>query len=462
MATYTVKQNDTLVQIAKRLEISTSSLLAANPGVSSITPGVTLRVPTASPRPPFGAGDLAPPPTVSPTRGPTKPPRPPIWEPPRVGPPTGPPPTGTRPPPPQYIPPPVSPRPPVSAGRLAPPPGVRPPIQQPRADLSRYNEARRAGYIPPAVQQVPPGVGLGAGVIPGTFSGQQVEQFGQTTFPYISGRIQNYLDRIYQRYAPAFRGALTRGAENLEATPPLYTPPGYEGPPPGSFNLPAMALRGIASRVGVTAPGQRQPTEPIVDVTGAGRAQALQVGTTQEVDPSTGVIWYRMTLADGTDSKMLGFGMSTEDVGPDGQLTGDAIDKYEQQRADHVGISWMRGEIPQIVLESDRLILGMSKERMDEIGYFWNEDKNLWEYGQQIEGPQLTGAAMPYSGWGYGGYGSGGRGRGYPSYSYPSGGGGTYKPYQPYQNLVRPDAQGRAPQQIQNRPGRFGMITWRI
>ena len=167
-----------------------------------------------------------------------------------------------------------------------------------------------------------------------------------------------------------------------------------------------------------------------------------------------------MELADGTDSKMLSFGTSTEDVGADGQLTEEAIDKYENQRASHVEISWKRGEIPRIVLESDRLILGMSKERMLEIGYFWNDDKSLWEYGQQIEGPQLLGAAMPYSGWGYGGYGRGG-GRG-PSYAYPTGGGGTYKPYQPYQNLVNPDVRGRAPQQIQNRPGRFGMITWKI
>ena len=457
MASYTVKQGDSLIKLAKRLGVSTSSLLAANPGVSAITPGVTLRIPTAGPT----FTDTMVPPEIQPPTIPTAgiPPEkweqrpPPIPIPPR---PTGIPPEKREQRPPRIqLPPP--PRPPVSAGRLAPPPQYAPPAQS-MAEL----EARRVRQ-PPVVgvtgAQRPIPQGQGPGLIPGAL------RVAEAIAPAFAPSIQKYLDRLFERYGTTprqfgrdFVGSLLAPSRRTEPGQPPWQPQGLgEFAAHGLQSLPAAAVGALSGPV-----GQRQPSQPIVDITGAGRAQLLAQGTTQEVDPSTGVIWYRMTLADGTDSKMLSFGMSTEDVGPDGQLTDEAIDKYERQRADHVGTSWMRGEIPRIVLESDRLILGMSVERMEEIGYFWNEDKNLWEYGQQIEGPQVLGAAMPYGGWGYGGYGRGRGGRRAPSYAYPSGGGGTYKPYQPYQNLVRPDAQGRAPRQIQNRPGRFGMITWRI
>ena len=135
------------------------------------------------------------------------------------------------------------------------------------------------------------------------------------------------------------------------------------------------------------------------------------------------------------------------------QLTEKAENKYLDQRADQVGLSVARGEWPQIILKSDQIRLGYSDDWMTERGYFWNEDKGLWEHGQPIgEAPQLYGAAMPYSGYGTSG----------TRYSYPKGGGGTYSPYQGYADYTEPGQRGYKPQQIQNRPGRFGMITWRI
>ena len=174
MAKRIVKQGETGLQIAEELGISYNSLLSANPGVSSIKPGVTLRIPTAAP-----------------TADPKSPWTPDLPQPdpkdPYVPPPVQPP----------YLPPVQQPpRPPVSAGSLAPPP-VQPPYLPSRVPVGRG--AQR--------QPLPPGVGQGAGIIPGTFGGQQADIFTQSVFPVINDRIQAYLDRIYKRYAPAARQA---------------------------------------------------------------------------------------------------------------------------------------------------------------------------------------------------------------------------------------------------------------
>ena len=439
MAKRIVKQGETGLQIARELGISYSSLLSANPGVSSIRPGVTLRIPTTTtslavdPKSPW-TPDLpqpdpkAPyvPPPVQPQR------RPPVS-------------AGRLAPPPT----PVQPRPPVSAGRLAPPP-----VQQPYLP-SRVPVGR--GAQPEARRPIPPGVGQGAGIIPGTFGGQQADIFTQSVFPVISDRIQGYLDRIYKRYAPAFRGALTRGAENIEATPPFYTPPGYEEPPPGSFNLPAMALRGIESRVGATGPKQPPDFEANPElraVANFGRpddsGNAINQATAARAQgQERGVQWYRMLMGEGREDRM--FAYVWDENTPQEELL--------KQRAGHVADSLNRGDFPQIVLESDRNLMKLSREDLEGIGYVWDEEKQHWVFGGVIEEPQTYGAAS-LPGWGYnyprrgGGRGGGG------SYSYPS-----YLPREqaPFpQSFVGREQPGGIPGLAQTRAARFGAITWRI
>lgn len=449
MASYTVKQGETGLQIAKRLGISYDSLLAANPGVSSIQTGVTLRIPTTTPQitaaDPYGR-------------------RPPITRPPGPIPPT---PTPAPPPSPYGRRPPVT-RPP---GPIAPTPAAPPPPQptyippaQSMAGLERARVPQQpvvslTGAQPIARRPVPPGVGQGAGIIPGTFGGQQADIFTQSVFPVISDRIQGYLDRLYNRFAPTFRGALTRGAENLASTPPFYTPPGYEGPQPGSFNLPATALRGVASRVGVTGPGQRQPSQPIVALTGAGRGvtpdssenAAAQAIEARAQGQERGVQWYRMLMGEGREDRM--FAYVWDENTPQEELL--------KQRAGHVADSLNRGDFPQIILESDRELMKLSAEDLQGIGYVWDDEKQHWVFGGVIDEPQTYGAgSLP--GWGYN-YprrgGGGGRGGG-GSYSYPS-----YLPreQEPFpQSFVGREQPGGIPQQAQTRAARFGAITWRI
>ena len=448
MATYTVKQGDNLAALAKKWGVTTYAILDANAGVRGLGPGITLRIPTSGPlgqKPstykPFVPVAKKPGQTPSGGKQPGTPITPvqipPKWQPP-PGVPYSPPAQQPKTPPsvsqPPYIPPDMR---PTEATRQPPP------VQ--RADLSQYNEARRIGYVPQPAQAsrqglIPGALRVAQNILPGT---------------PIDSAIQGYMDRLYRNIAPRARSILNQGARNLENTPPFYTPPGYEDRSrAGTINPPALALRGLANRVGPRADlSQYNVARGGLGQTNA--AKSMIPGGEQEVDPETGVIWYRMKLNDGTDSHMMNYGVSTADADANGQLTEEAIDKYESQRADHVGLSITRGEWPQIILESDQIKLGYSDDWMLERGYYWNEDKGYWEHGQPIgDAPQTSGAAMPYSGYGYGTSGT--------RYSYPKGGGGTYSPYQGYADYTEPGQRGFKPQQIQNRPGRFGMITWRI
>jgi hypothetical protein len=174
-----------------------------------------------------------------------------------------------------------------------------------------------------------------------------------------------------------------------------------------------------------------------------------------EVNPQTGWSTVRYILADGSVSKSYA-------------ASGLTVEDMAENRKDHLEMMMLRNEWPQIVWEDSRLALGMSDDEMIERGYEFNPEKGYWEYvGPPTGEPQSYGAAMPYGGYGYGyggggGGGRGGRGYSYPNYSYPSGGGGTYKPFVPFQSAVTPEVQGRLPQQVQSRAGRFGMVTWRI
>lgn len=156
-----------------------------------------------------------------------------------------------------------------------------------------------------------------------------------------------------------------------------------------------------------------------------------------------GPIWYRMSMADGSDRL---YGYSTDE-------TKTAKD-YEVQRASHVGQSLRGGQRPQIILESDRENLGLSAEDMQTMGYYWDEEKGHWVAGLVVEeSPQTYGAAAPYGGYGY----PSRRGRGGGGYSYPRGGSYSYP-----QSLVGREQRGIRPEADRNRPARFGAVTWRI
>jgi len=464
MANYTVKKGDNLAALAKKWGVTVSAVLDANAGVGGLGPGITLRIPNVVR--PSRRRETAPPSVPSPYSGPPKAgrkrpsptPQPQIPIPPRFQPPPGVP----------YSPP--APQQPVNTPVA--PPKTQPPVQ--RADLSQYNEARRAGYVPQQ-PRVPYGVGQFAGVGPG--GGGDYVPPSERSWSLFS----NYIQRLFQSrqfnpsgiYAPA-RGISPppgrgRGPQGGVQMPDLFGG-NFDLAPriAGSFVSPApppgKGLSQTRREIGGRYLQSSQPIPQTAIPNPLGRpGKVLPSGwmgmppesqDNAEVD-ETGVIWYRMKLNDGTDSHMMNYGVSTADVDSNGQLTEKAQSKYLDQRAGQVEISWKRGEFPQIVLESDQIRIGMSDDDMLEAGYFWNDDKGLWEYGPQIgEAPQSYGAAMPYSGYGYGG---GRRGGGYPR-----GGGGTYSPYQGYADYTEPGQRGFKPQQIQNRPGRFGMITWRI
>jgi hypothetical protein len=143
-----------------------------------------------------------------------------------------------------------------------------------------------------------------------------------------------------------------------------------------------------------------------------------------------------------------------------------------KQRAGHVADSLNRGDFPQIILESDRRLMKLSEEKMLEIGYVWDEDKQHWVFGGAIEEPQTYGtSSLPGWGYNYPSYGGGGRGGG-GGYSYPS-----YLPREQGQypqsfldreqgafpqRFVDRSQPGGIPQQAQTRAARFGAITWRI
>lgn len=444
MASYTFKKGDSLLQIAKDNGISYDSLLAANPGIrGGVQPGVTLRVPTIQTHPDFQPGDVDPrlPGRQAPAPVFTPPPAPPG----RRG---GQPVVRGRPQPP------IQPQTPVvrfTGAQPLPTPRLEaggggvplPPV--PRADLAQYNVPRRTGFVPPQTRR------------PG-------EPTAGARFADPSNTISAYLARLFRSQPPVLRrpGEPTTGARFAPSISQETIGAGLQGLGqqlqdirsqaelvPGAYSFAEGFPRGdpLARGPGdVLAPGTSarlpgSPPEAIADA---------------EVDPVTGSnIRYRMMLADGSVGRSQYVAqMRPGDFNPDGSFTDEAIARYEQSRADDVYRSLQRGEWPQVMTESDRLLNGWSKEWMAEHGYYYDEDKGYWSAGQQIEdAPQTVGAALPYSGYGYG-YGGGG-----PRYSYPKGGGGTYTPYFDY---TQPGARGQIPQQIQNRPARFGMVSWRI
>ena len=441
MAKYTVKQRDELTKLARRFGVSTSSLLAANPGVSSIKPGVTLRIPTAAPTadpkspwtPDLPQPDPKDPYVPPPTADPKSPWTPDLPQPdpkdPYVPPPVQPP--YLPPVQPPYLPPvqqpylpPVQqpPRPPVSAGSLAPPP-VQPPYLPSRVPVGRG--AQR--------QPLPPGVGQGAGIIPGTFGGQQADIFTQSVFPVINDRIQAYLDRIYKRYAPAARQAFA--------------------------GIPALQ-----ERVGITGPIQpsQQRTQPIVSLTGAQPpaprgdfyAETVRIANQLGVSPSE--------AASILQQQGASFAPPTIEPLPElDPITGFPVFEDGELGRHSSIIEWYldNGLLPFSLYAEDVARFGWTDAELLAAGYI----EDAW--GNWIRVGMETGATEGVAGGGGGGgyyqRGGGGGGRG---------GGGAYS-YPSYlqreqgafpQSFVQRGQASVTPTGRTIRPARMGAVTWRI
>ena len=366
-----------------------------------------------------------------------------------------------------------------SPGYYAPPPVVQPPpppqqptfrggggvVQQPPQAPGVYG-VQGAQQVPQAPSQHYSQSTFTPPQAPGVYGVQTT----QPRFSPVQSRVMGYINRLFSvqpisRTQPDFtqRGSFDRSSRpvvGLTGAPSPTTP--FYAPQPGSVqrnvynvlqdpsgqtvaNLGASLVEGAGDVLGRIAGNPAR----------VGGTNTVEVGEPEIGPDGTGFISYRFDTVNGTPSRNYYANMSEDDIGADGRLTPEAIEKYEQEVADNVGWSILnRGEWPTAMTEDTRLRNGWSAAEMTQAGYFYNEDTEVWEYGQPIgDAPQTTGAAMPYGGYGYGGY---------PKYSYPRGGGGTYSPYQGYADYTEPSSRGYQPQQIQNRPARFGMVSWRI
>jgi len=469
---YTVKKDDDLLELAERFNLTDSQLLAANPGVTSINPGVRLSIPgitslssadpygrrpkheyppaeTPPEREPSRPGGQQPyvPPYVPPVLEPSRPGRqqpyvPPVLEPSRPG--------GQRP----YVPPPLE---PSRVG--APQPYVPPPLEpsRPGAPPSLL-EPSRAGGVPPIVQPQQPGR---QAIIPAALQ--------------VAERVAPFLQRLFRRdvlfnqeVPPTERrpGEPTAGARFAPVYSQEQVRKGFQGLGETLAELRTREFRGARGtefaegfpKGSIEAPGP---------ATIFGGAQGRETFTAGEIvaqqaeaalsQGKNGTQWVRYLMSDG-NTRMFNWSWNEETT----------QEELLEQRASHVGQSLRASDRPQIILESDRKLLDLSTDEMQNMGYYWDEDKGHWVFGEIIEQPQTYGTSLP--GWG-------------GTYNYPRGGGGgawSYPsylpreqaaPYQsfvgresgtPYQSFVGREQQGRIPQQAQTRAARFGAITWRI
>jgi len=559
---YRVKVGDNPLSIAKDSGITSQQLLAANPGVDRLTPGVTLTVPTTtttttaapgdwvdeSGRPPKGSGTygVPPPPPPPPITGYTGyvPPPPPKLKgfgglpgdkgggsEAYIAPPPPPPPDFGNLPGDQgggseaYIAPP--PPPPITqpivsltgAGGVpaGPPPAGAPPItpivsytgaqRPPATPVVSYTGAQPTVVPPPlsysqelvrrqpdfGIQRryTPPGVGVGAGLV-GPFTGQQGNIYEEAVRPAIS----SYLNT---RFGNLFRGGLRNFASRWRQgmVPPVSQDRYWIDPIiRGAASLPAMGAEYLANRSAM----QQAQDWPYM----GGREAELRAA---QYDPT------------GTFTPRAGLGEGIQPAGARGNVMGSHLVRYQtasgepsklyyaltpptnydeqgnaipwdeetiadvrRQHAENMRMMVLRGQRPVVLFKEDQLLNGWTDAQLEGAGYTWNEETQQWVWGPPIDegGPQVTGAAQPYSYGGYGypryRYGGGGGGRGGGggggSYSYPSrlpGRGAQYTTRLPSrgqtaypQRFTQLEQAGRTPRQVNERPGRFGLVSWRI
>src|SRR3990167_8657789 len=397
---YTVKRNQTALDIALELGLSSQQLLQANPGISTFKPGVVLKVPGTGIQPlnaPKGDPLPPPPPGQAPKGNPLPPPPPAYVPPPYAGgygatpPPAGQAPKGWVPPPPVYNPPPQPApvyAPPYAGGYGATPPapvyagggyGATPKINAPRFDQEiatqqPQNPAQFLGLATPmALQQAWNQIRTGF-----TALTQRPQQPIQPLQPLrrVGGEFQPIAAPAGKGYNPQTMA----GKPVSQTNPPQFTQqrPGRQGT--GARPIPQPK----AGEPGAAPPGPQGVSLGAQAWFKAGLNQFLPEG----YDPSMEGVWYRDEY---------------------GRLFSAAW-----PRAYVVASGFARGEYPTYILKGDQQALGLSDAELEAAGYFKDPSGNWIKLNTgQVEQPVLTGG---YAGGG-GGYGGGGR-------RYGGGGGG--------------------------------------
>jgi hypothetical protein len=130
-------------------------------------------------------------------------------------------------------------------------------------------------------------------------------------------------------------------------------------------------------------------------------------------------------------------------------LSDEIQERVNEQKAEVKGTLLKRGVRPMNFTDFERKVIGKSDEEMNEMGYVWDEEQQLWIHSDVLDDfPQTVGAALPGYGYTYN----------YPrGYGYGRGGEYTYP-----QSFARQGQRGRVPSMVRNRPGSFGVVLWRI
>ena len=472
--TYTVKKDDDLLDLAKKFGVSTSALLAANAGVSSITPGVTLSIPGTTtllgvdPKSPW-TPDLPQPDPKDPFAPPYVPPEPepdlPDWFPKKKPPPSPglpdpkspwtpdlPQPEPVQPLPPQLLPPVAQPLPrtylppaqsmaQLEAGRVP---------QQPVVALTG---AQPQPVVPQVPQRpyIPTGVGTGAGLIgPGTLGA--VEQFRQTVVPVV----QTYLNRLF-------------GRETTQTPVVSYTG--------------AQQREQIARRPGEPTAGARWPVQR--PAAPAARddfyAETVRIANELGVTPTEAA---RLIQQQGLPAP------TQEKFGPPGEFAPPTVGEFEYDPVSgfpvfpggklgrHSSIiEWYldNGLLPFSLYPEDVARFGWTDAELIAAGYVEDAWGNWVRVGMDPNAPAVAAGgggggypAYPRGGGGGGGRGGGGGG----AYTYPSRLPREQGPYpqsfvgrastQFPQSFVQRGQRGVTPTGSSMRPARMGAVTWRI
>ena len=325
MASYTFKKGDSLIKIAKKYGVSYDSLIAANRGIKSYIPGVTLRVPAAPvqqvSQPPalpaekqFFAPKQAPP--IQPIRPPDMRPT----EPTRLPPPL-----------------PAPPRPPDS-----------------RFDVTRFAPRNVPPDMRPTepTRQPPPQPGVGSGLIPGAF------RVAQQVAPHLQGeRIQGFADRLFDRFGTTPRQFGRDFTTSLFAPERTLEPGQPPRQPQGLGDIISTGLQSLPGAILAPRPTPSREDNPelrILDRVNEVRQQSLEAG-----DPSA--------LPNGGWSMPVRLTIVNDEFGAEFSRR-VFEDGTPETHARNVAFLWAQGQQPTIITEQDQILNGWSDLYLEERG----------------------------------------------------------------------------------------------
>src|SRR3990167_9557264 len=432
---YTVKRNQTALDIALELGLSSQQLLQANPGISTFKPGGVLKGPGTGIQPlnaPKGDPLPPPPPGQAPKGNPLPPPPPADVPPPYAGgygatqPPAGQAPKGWVTPPPVYNPPPQPApvyAPPYAGGYGATPPapvyatggyGATPKINAPRFDTEiatqPQNPAQFLGLATPmALQQAWNQIRMGAGAL-FPRSPQPVQPL-QPLSPF-----QNWLKGWAEPVGNVVQGVSTAlGRGIVGATRGIAASQGIE-------QVPGNMARGFAAGV-APQPTQTHSPRP------APPSQPQAPPAAAPPTPGGAIIYAR-------DEYGRLFPSYIPQLTATGEITpGDAQKMYQVQAyANATQIA--RGDKPSFLSANVIPLLKLDQATLEAMGYKLDAQGNAWlmpELGQ-LGNPEVSNNWTGYGGgYGYPRYAR----RGYSGGGYGGGGTVRYAPNGQYASPLR-------------------------